>query len=110
MSGDVQIAQSEEIERMPHLDDAADDLSAPETFMGLPVDGTWREVSRYQPTGESGHEVVVSVVRMPARFWRVQCPDLDLDLRTGSGEHMDELTDLIASAIATGMLGPATDE
>jgi hypothetical protein len=85
------------------LDDDAAALPAPDDIFGLPVDHDWREVNRYQPTGDDGHEVVVSVARMPAKFWRIECPDLELDLFTGSG--MDELADSIAEAIADGMLG-----
>lgn len=42
---------------------------------------------------------------MPAMFWRIECLDLDLDLRTGSGSRMSRLADSIAEAIAGGMLG-----
>ncbi len=45
----------------------------------------------------------------PARFWRIECPDLDLDLRTGSGSRMSKLADSIAEAIADGMLGVGDD-
>jgi hypothetical protein len=85
------------------LDDAAAALPAPDDIFGLPVDHDWREVNRYQPTGDDGHEVVVSVARMPAKFWRIECPDLELDLVTGSGMH--GLADSIAEAIADGRLG-----
>ncbi len=84
------------------LDDAADALPSPDDIFGLPVDHDWREVSRYQPTGDDGHEVIVSVARMPAKFWRIECPDLELDPVTGSGMH--RLADSIAEAIADGML------
>jgi hypothetical protein len=47
------------------LDDAAAALPAPDDIFGLPVDHDWREVNRYQPTGD-GHEVIVSVARIPA--------------------------------------------
>jgi len=86
----------------PSLDDAAAALPARDDFFGLPMDPTWQEVNRYPPRGD-GHEVVVSVARMPARFWLIECPDLDLDLVTGSGMH--KLVDSIADAIAGGMLG-----
>jgi hypothetical protein len=95
---------------MPHLDDAADELPAPSTILGFSVDPTWREVNRYQPTCDSGHEAIVSVARMPARFWRIHCPDLDLDMGTGSGREMGGLADSIAKAIADGMLAPTADE
>ena len=87
------------------LDDAASRLPAPYELFGVPYERDWREVNRYRPTAEDGHEVVVSVSRMPARFWRIECPDLDLDLRTGSGSRMSRLADSIAEAIAGGMLG-----
>lgn len=87
------------------LDDAASGLPAPDEEFGLPFDQDWREVNRYRPTADDGHEVVVSVSRMPAMFWRIECPDLDLDLRTGSGSRMSRLADSIAEAIAGGMLG-----
>lgn len=90
---------------MSLLDDAADRLAAPDDFFGLAVDREWREARRYPPTSEDGHEATVSVARMPARFWRIQSPDLDLDLETGSGTPMRDLADSIASAIADGMLG-----
>lgn len=86
------------------LDDAADLLPASDDFLGLPVDRDWREVRRYG-AAEEGHEVIVSVARYPARFWRVECPDLDLDLSTGSGSRMAELADSIATAISGGRLG-----
>jgi hypothetical protein len=92
---------------MTSLDDAADALPAPDDILGLPMDPSWREVDRYLPTAEDGHEVVVSVARMPAKFWRIECPDLELDLRTGSGMH--ELADSIAGAISDGMLGVGDD-
>ncbi len=91
------------------LDDTAAGLPARDHIFGLPLDHVWREVNRYQPTGDDGHEVVVSVARMPARFWRIECPDLDLDLRTGSGSRMSKLADSIAEAIADGMLGVGDD-
>lgn len=93
------------------LDDIADDLRVADTIFGLPVDHDWREVRRYAAQGD-GHNVVVSVARYPARFWRIECPDLDLDLATGSGVAMAKLADSIASAIAGGMLGETleTDE
>jgi hypothetical protein len=87
------------------LDDAAARLPAPDDFFGQPLDQEWREVSRHQPTSSDGHEAIVSVARMPAMFWRVECPDLDLDLQTGSGSRMGRLADTIAEAIADGMLG-----
>lgn len=90
------------------LDAVAGKLPAADDFLGLPVDHDWREVRRYGPAGESGHEVVVSVARCPARFWRIECRDLDLDLATGSGLGMAELADSIATAISGGMLGETT--
>jgi hypothetical protein len=87
---------------MASLDDAADALPAQDDIFRLPMDPSWREVNRYPPTAEDGHEVVVSVARMPAKFWRIECPDLELDLRTGSSMH--ELADSIAEAISDGML------
>ena len=90
---------------MSLLDDAADGLAAPDDFFGLAVDSEWREARRYPPTSEDGHEAIVSVARMPARFWRIQSPDLDLDLETGSGTRMRDLADSIARAVADGMLG-----
>ena len=87
------------------LDDAASRRPAPDEEFGLPFDQDWREVNRYGPTADDGHEVVVSVSRMPATFWRIECSDLDLDLRTGSGSRMSRLADSIAEAIAGGMLG-----
>lgn len=86
------------------LEDAAYRLPAPDEIFGLPLDQDWREVNRYRPTADDGHEVVVSVSRMPAMFWRIECPDLDLDLQTGSGSRMSRLADSIAQAIAGGML------
>ena len=91
------------------LDDAADALPASDKIFGLSMDPTWRVVHRYRPTTEEGREVIVSVARMPARFWRIQCPDLELDLATGSASGMPELADAIADAIADGMLGPGFD-
>jgi hypothetical protein len=89
------------------LDDDAAALPAPDDIFGLPLDQDWREVRRYQPTAADGHEAIVSVARMPARFWRIECPDLELDLVTGSGMH--ELADSIAGALANGMLGVGDD-
>ncbi len=43
----------------------------------------------------------------PAKFWRIECPDLELDLRTGSSMH--RLAASIAEAIADGMLGVGDD-
>jgi hypothetical protein len=87
------------------LDHAADVLAAPDDIFGLAVDPDWQEARRYPPTSEDGHEAIVSVARMPARFWRIQSPDLELDLETGSGTRMRDLADSIARAIADGMLG-----
>jgi hypothetical protein len=87
------------------LDDAAAALPAPDDFFGLALDPAWREVHRYQPTSVDGHEVIVSVARMPAEFWRIQSPDLELDLETGSGIRRRDLADSIARAVADGLLG-----
>lgn len=73
---------------------------------GFNYDPEWREVHRYSGRGD-GHEVIVSVARMPAMFWRIQCPGLGIDLATGSDMH--ELAGQIAEAIAEGMLGNGDD-
>lgn len=72
--------------------------------MGLNYDPEWREAKVYEPTNGDGHRVVVLVARMPAQFWRVVCPDLGLDLGTGSG--LGDLATAMAEAIADGCLGP----
>ena len=87
------------------LDDAAARLPAEADFCGQPIDYDWREIHRYPPTSDDGYEVVVSVVRTPATFWRVECAGLELDLWTGSGSRMSQLANSIAEAIANGMLG-----
>ena len=86
------------------LDRDADELLAGKDIFDFSGHCDWREVRRYQSTGD-GHEAIVSVVRLPARFWRIECPDLDLDLVTGSGSDMARLADSIAGAIAEGTLG-----
>lgn len=76
--------------------------------MGLVHDTEWREARVYEPTTSDGHRATVLVARAPAQFWRVVCPDLDLDLSTGSG--LGDLATAMAEAIADGCLGPHKDE
>ena len=70
-------------------------------------DPEWREAKVYEPANEDGHRAVVLACRAPAVFWRVKCPDLDLDLSTGS--DMGSLATAMAEAIANGCLGPHTE-
>jgi hypothetical protein len=74
---------------------------------GLRTDWTWREVARYTPGHEDGGEAVVYVVRAPAMFWRLACPDKNITCSTGSDMH--GLVHDMAAAIAGGMLGGDDD-
>jgi glyoxylate carboligase len=65
----------------------------------------WTTVRVYPATNEDGHETAVHVMAMPAKFYRIVCPDLGIRLDTGSG--MERLACEIAQAIADGMLGQA---
>ena len=79
-------------------------------FLGLVTDNDWQPVRTYPDTSGTdgdGCEVTVSVMRMPAMFWRITAPELGIDLATGSGEGMADLADAIATAISGGMLGLA---
>lgn len=71
-----------------------------------PYDPEWREARVYEPANADGHRAVVLVARWPSQFWRVICPDLGLDLATGSG--LGDLATAMAEAIANGCLGPHT--
>jgi hypothetical protein len=75
---------------------------SPAAFAGLTIDDGWQEVWRMCPP-EAEAEVIVSVHRAPAMFWRIQCPAKEVDLVTGSGCH--DLAYQIATAVAEGMLG-----
>jgi hypothetical protein len=68
------------------------------------VNREWTIVRTYPATNADGHEATVYVQALPARFYRIVCADLGIDLETGSG--MDHLAREIAEALADGMLGP----
>ncbi len=88
--------------------DLAERLPAPERIGRLPIDREWREIRTYEARS-GGHTATVYVGRAPALFWRVTCPDLGLDLSTGSGSDMGALASAIADAISQGMLGSAEE-
>lgn len=77
--------------------------SDPGGMDGFDHDEDWKLVHAFTPETGDGHEAKVYVMRLPARFWRVTCEDLDLDLSTGSGAS--ELAHDIAQALAEGVLG-----
>lgn len=108
MTGRMRYGMSSEEAR-----ELADRLPAPEnpadrgftsSVFGLAYDPEWREVKAYEPATSDGHRAVVMVSRLPAQFWRVICPDLGIDMATGS--DLGDLATAMAEAIADGCLGP----
>lgn len=86
-----------------HLEQMSRALPAPQRMFRLPVDPPWRPVAFYPARCEEAGEVTVYVSRLPAMFYRIDCPKLGVSLATGSGGHF--LADTIAAALANGMLG-----
>ena len=73
----------------------------------MKVDNAWKLVAEVEAEHEDGHRVEVYVKRLPARFYKVVVPDMDLTLTTGSG--MADLVADITNAIADGMLEVETE-
>jgi hypothetical protein len=83
---------------------------AKDSVLGMAMDDEWTPVAAY-PALEDGADAagaVVSVIRMPAMFYRIASEEAGIDLTTGTDMH--DLAHDIAEAICGGMLGVSGDD
>jgi hypothetical protein len=91
----------------PVSEAAEQEIRAFMAHMGLVYDPAWRTLRVYDPA-DGGHQATVLVLRAPARFYRVVCPDAGVDLTTGS--DMGELATALADALARDLIGPTSQQ